>query len=164
MRKRCSGGLPGARASASRRDRAAQAAQLVVVLDDFSAMSSPNHFACSCASEWQPTLTQQRRVVDDRARLLVEPDPLGQPQRDQALPQHVLHRLAEAEVDAERKRRDELGEADRCARQCATGRDYSRRRSATSVSVSGRRAATAIAALAVVADIAVLAGDSANAI
>ena len=23
----------------------------------FSAMSSPNHFACSCASEWQPTLT-----------------------------------------------------------------------------------------------------------
>ena len=26
-------------------------------LSDFSAMSSPNHFACSCASEWQPTLT-----------------------------------------------------------------------------------------------------------
>jgi hypothetical protein len=23
---------------------------------DFIAMSSPNHFACSCASEWQPTL------------------------------------------------------------------------------------------------------------
>ena len=26
-------------------------------LPDFSAMSSPNHFACSWASEWQPTLT-----------------------------------------------------------------------------------------------------------
>ena len=25
-------------------------------LTDFSAMSSPNHFACSCASVWQPTL------------------------------------------------------------------------------------------------------------
>ncbi len=24
---------------------------------DFSAMSSPIHFACSCASVWQPTLT-----------------------------------------------------------------------------------------------------------
>ena len=26
-------------------------------LRDFIAMSSPNHFACSCASEWQPTFT-----------------------------------------------------------------------------------------------------------
>ena len=34
--------------------------------------------------------------------------PLGDPQRDQALAQHVLHRLAEAEVDAERERADEL--------------------------------------------------------
>ena len=25
-------------------------------LVDFAAMSSPIHFACSCASEWQPTL------------------------------------------------------------------------------------------------------------
>ncbi|HUK98920.1 MAG TPA: hypothetical protein VLV46_14805 [Gaiellaceae bacterium] len=25
-------------------------------LPDFNAMSSPNHFACSYASEWQPTL------------------------------------------------------------------------------------------------------------
>ena len=55
---------------------------------------------------------QQRRVVDDRALLLVEPDPLGEPQRDQALPQHVLHRLPEAEVDAERQRGDELREPD----------------------------------------------------
>ena len=51
---------------------------------------------------------EQRGVVDDRALLLVEPDALGQPQRDQALPQHVLHRLPEAEVDAERERGHQL--------------------------------------------------------
>ena len=33
-------------------------------------------------------------------------------QRDQALAQHVLHGLAEPEVDPERERRDELGEPD----------------------------------------------------
>ena len=55
---------------------------------------------------------EQGGVVDDRPPLLVEPDPLGQPQRDQALAQHVLHRLPEAEVDAERQRRDELRQAD----------------------------------------------------
>ena len=35
---------------------------------------------------------------------------VAQPQRDQTLPQHVLHRLAEPEVDAERQGRDQLGE------------------------------------------------------
>ena len=55
---------------------------------------------------------EQGRVVDDRALLLVEADALGEPQRDQALAQDMLHRLAEAEVDAERERGDELREAD----------------------------------------------------
>ena len=36
----------------------------------------------------------QRGVVDDRARLLVQADPSSEPHRDQALAQHVLHRLA----------------------------------------------------------------------
>jgi hypothetical protein len=31
---------------------------------------------------------------------------VGQPQRDQALAQHVLHRLPEPQIDAERQRRD----------------------------------------------------------
>ncbi len=53
---------------------------------------------------------QESRVVDDRALLVVESDPLREPQRDHALTQHVLHRLPEAEVDAERKRSDELGQ------------------------------------------------------
>ena len=83
-----------------------------VYLPDFSAMSSPNHFACSCASEWQPTLIEERRVVDGHARLLALPDPLGHPQRDEALTEHVLHRLPEPEVDPERQRRHELGEAE----------------------------------------------------
>ena len=79
----------------------------------FKAMSSPNHLACSCASVWQPTLIEQRRVVHGRPVGLVEPDPLRDPQRDQALAQDVLHRLPEAEVDPERQRRDELGEPER---------------------------------------------------
>ena len=58
---------------------------------------------------------QQRRVVDDRARLLVQADPLCQPQGDQALAQDVLHRLAEAEVDAQRERCHQLRQAHRLA-------------------------------------------------
>ena len=54
---------------------------------------------------------EQRRVVDGRPRLLVEADPLGQPQRDEALPQHVLHRLAKAEVHAQRQCWDDFGQA-----------------------------------------------------
>jgi hypothetical protein len=42
--------------------------------------------------------------------LVVESNPLREPQRDHALTQHVLHRLPEAKVDAERKRSDELGQ------------------------------------------------------
>ena len=59
-----------------------------------------------------PDVDEQRGVVDVRSPLLVEPDPLGQPQRDQALPQHVLHRLPEAEIHAERQRGDELRQPD----------------------------------------------------
>ena len=55
---------------------------------------------------------EQGGVVDDGPLVLVEPDPLGEPQRDEALAQDVLHRLAEAEVDAERQRRDELRQPD----------------------------------------------------
>ena len=55
---------------------------------------------------------EQRRVVHVRSPLLIEPDPLGEPQRDQALAQHVLHRLPKAEIHAERQRGDELGQPD----------------------------------------------------
>jgi hypothetical protein len=56
-RRRCSGWLPAPIrrivASDDRRLRMSYDANLV----DFRAMSSPNHFACSCASALQPTLT-----------------------------------------------------------------------------------------------------------
>ena len=55
---------------------------------------------------------EQRRVVDDGSLLLVEPEPLRESQRDQALAQNVLHRLAEAEVDPQRERRHQLRQAD----------------------------------------------------
>jgi hypothetical protein len=51
---------------------------------------------------------EQSGVVDGRALLFVEPDSLGQSQRDQALPQDVLHRLPETEVYAERERGHQL--------------------------------------------------------
>jgi hypothetical protein len=53
---------------------------------------------------------QQRGVVDDRPLVLVEPDPVGKAQGDHALPQHVLHRLPETEIDAEGQRRHQLCE------------------------------------------------------
>jgi len=54
----------------------------------------------------------QAEVVDDRPRVLVEPESLGEPQCDQRLPHHVLHRLAEAQVGPERDHRDQLGQPD----------------------------------------------------
>ena len=57
IRKRWSGGLP-APIRRSPETMHPLAAQVVSpYLSAFSAMSSPNHFACSCASVWQPTLT-----------------------------------------------------------------------------------------------------------
>jgi hypothetical protein len=54
---------------------------------------------------------QQGCVVQRRALGVVEAQGVGQPQRDDALPEHVLHRLAEAQVHAQGQRRHELGEA-----------------------------------------------------
>jgi len=54
---------------------------------------------------------EQRRVIDDRSLVLVETEVLGETRRDPALAQYVLHRLAEAQVDTERQRTDELRQA-----------------------------------------------------
>ena len=56
-------------------------------------------------------VNQQRGVVDRGPLLLRHLHALSDPQCDQALPQDVLHGLPEAEVDAQRQRRDELREA-----------------------------------------------------
>ena len=109
-RKRCSGGLP----APSSRNPAAVARrplQLVVVLARLQRDVVAEPLRLLVGVGVAADVDQQRRVVDDRPRLLVEPEPLGEPQRDQALAQHVLHRLPEAEVDPERQRRDELRQA-----------------------------------------------------
>jgi hypothetical protein len=55
---------------------------------------------------------QQPREVGHFALSLIEGEELGHPQRNQSLPQNVLHRLPEPKVGAERDRGNELGEAD----------------------------------------------------
>jgi len=58
-----------------------------------------------------PDIDQQRGVVDVSTPRIVQSHPLGQAKRDEALAQDVFHRLAEAEVDPQRERRDQLGES-----------------------------------------------------
>src|SRR6266566_1112045 len=55
---------------------------------------------------------QQGRVVHDLPVGFVQAHPLGQPQRDQALAQDVFHRLAHAQVGAERQHAEQFGQAD----------------------------------------------------
>src|SRR5450755_3779712 len=55
---------------------------------------------------------QQGRVIDSRQSVVVQAHPPCQPHRDQALTQDMLHRLAEAQVNAEREGGDEFGEPD----------------------------------------------------
>ena len=88
------------------------AAQLVAVLDGLHRDVVAEPLRLLVRVGVTADVDEQGRVVDDRPLGLVEPDPLGEPQRDEALAQDVLHRLAEAEVDAERQRRDELRQPD----------------------------------------------------
>jgi hypothetical protein len=55
---------------------------------------------------------QQPREVGHFALGLIEGEELAHPQRDESLPQDVLHRLPEPEVCAERDRGNKLGQAD----------------------------------------------------
>jgi hypothetical protein len=59
-----------------------------------------------------PHVDQQGCVVNRDPVVLSHADLLGEPERDQALPEHVLHRLTEPEVDPERQRGHELREPD----------------------------------------------------
>ena len=111
-RNRCSGGLPGADQPHGRQ-RAAHAAQLVDVLAGLERDVVAEPFRLLVRVSVTADVDQQGGVVDRHPVLLGQPRAVGQPQRDQALPQHVLHRLAEPQVDAERQRRDQLGQPDR---------------------------------------------------
>ena len=102
---------PSAELADSRR-RHPQASRLVVVLARLERDVVTEPLRLLVGIRMAADVNEQRRVVDVRALLLVEPEALGQPQGDQALAEDVLHRLSEAEVDAERERGDELRQAD----------------------------------------------------
>ena len=110
---------PGAELPHSRR-RHPQAPRVVVVLARLEGDVVAEPLGLLVGVRVAADIDEKSGVVDDRPLLLVEAETLGEPQRDQALPQHVLHRLPEAEVDAERERGNEL-------RQSGPARDRSRR-------------------------------------
>jgi hypothetical protein len=103
--------VPGPQSSQSR-GRLAQAVGLVVVLVGLQpdVVAEPLRLLMSVGMA--PDADQQRGVIHIRSTLVVEPDPLGQSQRDQALPQDVFHRLPEAEIYSERRRGDEFRQPD----------------------------------------------------
>ena len=90
------------------RGRPAETVELVVVLAGLQRDVIAEPFRLLMRVGVTPNADEQRGVIHVRSPLLVNPDPLGEPQRDQALAQHVLHRLAKPEIDAERQRGDEL--------------------------------------------------------
>ena len=55
---------------------------------------------------------EQRGVVNDQPVFIAHAAEFGKPKRNLALTKHVFHRLTEAEVNPERQRGDEFGEAD----------------------------------------------------
>ena len=59
---------------------------------------------------------QQGDVVGDCSLGFVETDSFAEAERDQAFAQHLLHRLAQAEIGAQGQRGNEVGEADMCRR------------------------------------------------
>ena len=87
------------------------APELVVVLPRLERDVVAEPFRLLVSVGMTAHIDEQSCVVDVGALIFVQPDAVGEPQRDQALSQHVLHGLSEPEVDAERQRRDELGEA-----------------------------------------------------
>jgi hypothetical protein len=96
---------------AERRDGASCAVQLVLVLGRLEGNVVAEPLRLLVRVGVAPDVDQQRRVVHRRPPWPVEPHPLRDPQRDQALAQYVLHRLAETEVDTQRQRSDQLGKS-----------------------------------------------------
>ena len=94
------------------RGRSAKAVQAVFELVRLERKVIPEPFRLLVRVGVTPDPYQQRGVVDDGPLLLIETGTLGQPQRDHALAQHVLHRLAEAKVDPQRQRRHQLRQTD----------------------------------------------------
>ena len=93
-------------------NRRTKAAELVVVLGRLQCDVVAEPLRLLVGVDMAADVDEQSGVVHRCALLLVQPDALRQSESDQALPQDVLHRLTEAQIDAERERGDELREAD----------------------------------------------------
>jgi hypothetical protein len=92
--------------------RPAHAAQPVPVLAGFEGDVVAEPFGLLMRVGVTPDVDQQRGVVHRRPVWLTQSRLIGQPQRDQALAQDMLHRLAKPQVHAQRQRRDQLGQPD----------------------------------------------------
>ena len=95
---------------------AAQTAAVVVVLGGLEGDVVAEPFGLLVRVGVTADVHQQRGVVQRRPLLVVETQPVGEPEGDDALPQDVFHRLAEAEIHAERQGGDQLREAQLAAR------------------------------------------------
>ena len=99
--------VPGADEAHSRSGHP-QTPRLVVVLDRLQGDVVAEPLGLLVGVGVAADVDEQGGVIDVGAPLFVEPDSFSQPQRDQALPQDVLHRLPETEVYAERERGHQL--------------------------------------------------------
>ncbi len=109
MRTRCHG-EPPAPARRSMKPNSGRPARSTPYVSRRKALSSPKNSASSLASDGAADRGEQRDVVRGLALGRRRVDPLAETHRDEARAQHVLCRLAQPEVDAERERGDQLGE------------------------------------------------------
>jgi hypothetical protein len=87
--------IPSTQAAQARRD-GAHAARLVPVLSGPQGDVVAEPLGLLMCIRVTADVHEQAGVVHDRARLGVDAESLGETERDQALSQHVLHRLSEA--------------------------------------------------------------------
>jgi hypothetical protein len=95
-----------------RRHRAARIVQLVLVLVGLDGEVVPEPLGLLVRVGVTADVHEQRRVVDDDLVLVGQPELICEPEGDQALAEHVLHRLPEPEVDPEGQRGHELRQPD----------------------------------------------------
>ncbi|HEV7187270.1 MAG TPA: hypothetical protein VGN28_05195 [Blastococcus sp.] len=83
------------------RNRTGNAAHVVVVLPGLAGDVVPEPLGLLVRVGVTPDVDEERGVVSARPLDLVQAQNVGNTQRDHTLAQHMLHRLPEAEVDAQ---------------------------------------------------------------
>jgi hypothetical protein len=108
------------------RDRPADAGHLVLVLERLEREVISEPLRLFVRIRVTPHPDEQRGVIHDRPVSVIETEPFRESERDQALAQDVLHRLAEPQIDPQRQRRHQLREANMSPIQLVhSGRGYS---------------------------------------